>query len=48
MNYKKLPLYFLIIFLAANILYIILAPLYIVDKIEKESKMPKTERSFTP
>ncbi len=40
MNYKKLPLYLLIAFLVANILYIVLAPLYVVDKIEKESKNP--------
>ncbi len=48
MNYKKMPLYFLIAFLVANLLYIILAPLYIVDKIEKESKLPKTERAAAP
>jgi hypothetical protein len=34
---KKLPLYFLIAFITANILYMILAPLMIMEKIEKDT-----------
>jgi len=34
---KKLPLYFLIAFIVANIFYMILAPLMIMEKIEKDT-----------
>ncbi len=34
---KRLPLYLLIAFIVANILYMILAPLMIMEKIEKDT-----------
>ncbi len=34
---KKLPLYLLIAFIVANIVYMILAPLMIMDKIKKDT-----------
>jgi len=43
---NKLPLYFLIAFLVGTMLYIFIAPIYIVKSIEKDSKRPKQERVY--
>ncbi len=43
---KRLPLYFLIAFLVGTMLYIFIAPVYIVKSIEKDSKKPKEERVY--
>lgn len=41
---KKLPLYLLIAFIVANIIYIILAPLMVMEKIKKDTAPhPKAE-----
>jgi len=34
---KKLPLYFLIAFIIANIVYMFLAPMMVMDKIERDT-----------
>ena len=44
---NKLPLYFLIAFLVGTMLYIFIAPIYIVKSIEKDSKKPKEERVYS-
>ncbi|GEM_PF-3028391 len=41
---KKLPLYLLIAFIVANIVYMIMAPLMIMDKIEKDTAVKMQER----
>jgi hypothetical protein len=41
---KKLPLYLLIAFIVANIVYMILAPLMIMDKIKKDTAIHVKER----
>ncbi len=43
---SKIPFYLLMIFIVASILYIFATPIFIIDKIEKDSKKPKNERSF--
>ncbi len=43
---NKIPFYLLMIFIVATILYIFAAPIFIIDKIEKDSKKPKSERSL--
>jgi len=44
---KKLPLYILIAFLVATMIYIFAAPVYIMKNIEKDSKKPKSERVYS-
>ncbi len=34
---KKLPLYLLIAFIVANIVYMLLAPMMVMDKIKKDT-----------
>ncbi len=41
---KKLPLYLLIAFIVANILYMFIAPLMIMDKIKKDTTKITHER----
>lgn len=41
---KKLPFYLLMIFVIATIVYIFVAPIMVINKIEKDSKRPKSER----
>ena len=41
---KKLPLYLLIAFIVANILYMFIAPLMIMDKIKKDTTTITQER----
>ncbi len=50
MNLKKhrrlLPMYLLALFLIGSILFIFIAPVYMVDKIHKDAKKPKKEREL--
>ena len=41
---KKLPLYLLIAFIVANILYMFIAPLMIMNKIKKDTTTITQER----
>ncbi len=41
---KKLPMYLLIAFIVANILYMFIAPLMIMDKIKHDTKVITKDR----
>ena len=43
---KKIPFYLLMIFIIGTILYIFAAPIFIIDKIEKDSKRPINQREY--
>ncbi len=44
---RLLPMYLLALFLAASILFIFIAPIFIVNKIQVDSKKPKEQRELT-
>ncbi len=43
---RLLPMYLLAIFLIGSILFIFIAPMYMVDKIQKDAKKPKDQREL--
>lgn len=43
---RHIPMYILVAFLVASILFIFIAPIFIVDKIQKDSKKPKEKREL--
>ena len=43
---NKLPFYLLMAFIIGTIIYIFAAPIFIIDKIEKDSKRPTNERVY--
>ncbi len=43
---KRLPLYLLIAFIVANILYMFVAPLMVMEKIKKDTKVHLKERAL--
>ena len=46
-NHKKhIPMYILVAFLVASILFVFAAPIFIVDKIQSDAKKPKNEREL--
>ncbi len=43
---KKIPFYILMAFIIGTIIYIFAAPIFIIDKIEKDSKRPMNQREY--
>ncbi len=43
---KHIPMYILIIFLIGSIIFLFVAPIFIIDKIQKDSKKPKNQREL--
>jgi hypothetical protein len=43
---KLLPMYLLALFLIVSILFIFIAPIYMVNKVNKDAKKPKSEREL--
>jgi len=45
-HFKLVPMYLLVAFLLLSILFIFIAPIYMVGKIQEDAKKPKEEREF--
>jgi len=47
---KHIPMYILVAFLVGSILFVFLAPIFIIDKIQSDAKKPKEKREliFSP
>ncbi|WP_281950822.1 hypothetical protein [Nitrosophilus kaiyonis] len=43
---KHIPMYILIAFLVASILFVFLSPVFIINKIQEDSKKPKDQREY--
>ncbi|NPA83241.1 MAG: hypothetical protein GXO38_02020 [Epsilonproteobacteria bacterium] len=43
---RLLPMYLLLLFLVASILFIFIAPVYMVNKVSEDAKRPKEEREL--
>ncbi|GEM_PF-1535014 len=43
---RLLPMYLLAIFLIASVLFIVIAPMYMVNKIQNDAKKPKEQREL--
>ena len=43
---RLLPMYLVALFLIASILFIFIAPMYMVNKIQNDAKKPKNEREL--
>jgi len=45
-NLKHLPLYILVAFLVGSIIFVFLSPIFIINKIQEDSKKPKDQREL--
>ncbi len=43
---RLLPMYLLALFLIVSILFIVVAPMYMVNKIQNDAKKPKEQREL--
>ncbi len=43
---RLIPMYLLAIFLVASILFIFIAPIYMVNKVQTDAKKPKAQREL--
>ena len=43
---RLIPMYLLALFLVASILFIFIAPIYMVNKVQNDAKKPKSEREL--
>ncbi len=43
---KHIPMYLLVAFLVGSILFVFLSPMFIINKIQEDSKKPKEKREY--